>query len=68
MYKSFFGFESKKSVPELTFAKLTFDKSDLLDLVKFITVDRFLILPPIPPLPIPAILLDISSFFLFSVA
>ncbi len=56
--KVFFSSGIRKSVPELAFAKLAFGKSDLLDLVdfdfldlaKFATVDRFLILLPTPPL------------------
>ncbi len=49
--KFFLAFGISKSVPELTFAKVAFSKSDFLDLVDFVTVDRFLILSPTQPLP-----------------
>ncbi len=55
--KAFLASEVRKSVPELTFAKLAFGKSDFLNLVDFLdltnfaTVDRFSKLPPTPPLP-----------------
>ncbi len=51
--KVFLALGIRKSVPEeLTFAKLAFGKSDFLDLVNFITVDRFSIL--LLPLALPA--------------
>ncbi len=57
--KTFFVLRVRKFVPKLSFAKLTFGKSDFLDLVdydfldlaKFATVNRFLILPPTLPPP-----------------
>ncbi len=53
--KAFLALGVRKSVPEeLTFAKLTFGKSDLLNLVNFAVVDRFsILLPPSAPLAAP---------------
>ncbi len=74
--KAFLALVVRKSVPELTFTKLTFGKSDFLDLVnfdflnlaKFIIVDRFLILPSTQLLLIPPLQPGESWFFLFLVA
>ncbi len=54
---AFLASEVRKSVPELFLTKLAFSKSgfldlddlDFLDLAKFATVDKFLILLSIPP-------------------
>ncbi len=65
MYEAFLAPGVRKSVPELSFAKLAFGKSDFLDLIdfdfldlaKFAMVDRFLILPLTPsPSTLPAAL------------
>ena len=57
--KAFLALRVRKSVPVLTFIKLTFGKSDFLDstnfgfldLANFATVDRFSKLPSTSPLP-----------------
>ncbi len=67
--KVFLTLRVRKSVlEELTFAKLAFNKSDILNLVNFIMVNRFLILPPILPPLILVVPLSTFSLFLFSVA
>ncbi len=58
--KAFLALRVRKSVSDLTFAKLAFGKSDFLDLVDFdfldladfAAVDRFSKLLPTPPLPV----------------
>ncbi len=55
--KDFLALGIRKSVTELTLAKLAFDESDFLDLIDFdfldftklTIVDRFLIILPTPP-------------------
>ncbi len=68
--KAFLALIVRKSVPELTFTKLAFGKSDFLDLVdfdfwdlaKFAMVDRFSIfLPTLPQSTLP-VGLDLSCF------
>lgn len=57
----------KAILAKLIFAKLAFDKLDFLDLTKFITVDRFLILLLIPLLPIPLSVSLLTSPFILSI-
>ncbi len=54
--KAFLALGVRKPVlEELTFAKLTFSKSDFLDLVNFAMVDRFsILLLPSAPLVAPS--------------
>ncbi len=67
--KAFLASGIRKPIPELTFAKLAFSKSDFLDLVDFdfldladfAAVDRFSKLPSIPPLPALLLLLAGAS-------
>ncbi len=68
--KAFLAARVRKSVLELTFAKLVFGKSDFLDLVDFdfldladfAAVDRFSKLPPTPSLSALLAALGASSF------
>ena len=58
----------KISIPEWILIKLDYDKSDLLDLAKFATINKFLIFlcNPLPSIII--IPFDISWFFLLILA
>ncbi len=50
--KAFLASGVRKSAPEeLIFEKLAFGKSDFMDLVNFVTVDRFSILLPLSAPP-----------------
>ncbi len=79
MYEGFYNFESKKICSGINLCKISFDKSDFLDLVdfgylnlvksdfldwaEFAIVDTFLILPITLLLSAPVISLGISRFF-----